>query len=132
MPSAARHLRLFAVALLAGVHSASGAEPVDHALMTGTSLSGERTASDGVRYRVPVEAGRTAEFSLRQQRGATEVRVDDGAGHSFALQIEAGRQARLELPLVGAGQTWLITVLPRRAGGTAEYDVTLGSLRAAT
>src|SRR5512147_2483258 len=132
MPAAARPLRLLAVALLAGVHSASGAEALDHALIAGMSLSGEHTTSDGIRYRVAVEAGRTAEFSLRQQRGATEVRVDDGAGHSFALQIEAGRQARLELPLVGAGQAWLITVLPRRAGGTAEYDVTLGPLRAAT
>lgn len=132
MPAAPRPLRLLVVALLAGVRSAWGAEPVDHALIAGTSLSGEHATSDGVRYRVPVEAGRTAEFSLRQERGATEVRVDDGADHSFALQIEAGRQARLELPLVGAGQPWLITVLPRRAGGTAEYDVTLGPLRAAT
>lgn len=132
MLAASTPIRLLVVLLLIGMHAAWGAEPVDHNLTAGASLSGEHTTSDGVRYRIPVDAGRTAEFSLRQQRSATEVRIDDGAGHSFTLQIEAGRQARLQLPLIGAGQPWLITVLPRRAGGTADYDVALGSLRAAT
>src|SRR3569833_2940196 len=117
MPAAASSSRLLFVLLLAVAAAAWGADPVDRVLTAGTALKSEHTTPEGVRYRIPVETGRVAEFSLRQQRGATEVRVDNGAGRSFALQIEAGRQAQLQIPLVGSGQPWLISVLPRRAGG---------------
>ncbi len=121
-----------AALLAAGAATAQGAEPTEHALPAGNSLATEHAIADGVRYRISPGNGRAAEFTLRQQRGATEVRVDDGNGQPYALQIEAGRQARIELPLVGAAaRAWLITVLPRRAGATVDFEVALSAERAA-
>ncbi len=82
-----------------------------------------------------MEAGRTAEFSLRQERGAAEVRVDDSArSHSFALQIEAGPSGAAGASAGRWGQPWLIARCCRgEPASMAELTtVTLGPLRAAT
>ncbi|MEJ0035667.1 MAG: CHAT domain-containing protein [Gammaproteobacteria bacterium] len=123
-----------AAVLVAGAMPIYPADTSDdeRALTPGSALGAEHASSGGVRYRIPMDPGLAAEFTLRQLRGATEVRLDDGGGRSYALQIEAGRWARLELPIVGtAARTWTVTILPRRAGATVDYEVGLSATHAA-
>jgi hypothetical protein len=98
-----------------------------------------RLAKSSIQYReqlirIHEAAGSRAatELRLRQLRGAVELRLRDSDDEQ-SLQIEAGRQARLVLPLVSdGGSELLISVAPRRAGHVEFPDsgiVTSGSRR---
>jgi len=98
-----------------------------------TPFTPEQAAGEAKRYIVHPKAGETIEFHLRQQRGAVALSVDDGRGHPLALQIEAGRRARMDLSLNGAtGREWTVTVAPRRAGATIDFEFALDPAHATT
>ena len=92
-----------------------------------------QAAGEAKRYTVRPKAGETIEFHLRQQRGAVALSVEDGRGHPVSLQIESGRRARMDLSLNGAAsREWIVTVAPRRAGATIDYEFAMDPAHATT
>lgn len=110
----------------------SSATPVDLPMRPGVALTSQTASAAGARYRVSLEKGQAAELLLQQERGSMEVRVEH-AGRVQSLEVEAGRKARIAVPVVAdEGEAVWVSVLPRRGKGVVEFEVAMSPARLAT